>query len=216
MTVNRLSGASRRIGMTHLNNNLMCVIDCETTGDVPGFHDIYQVCILPLNAELRPYKDMPPFYCDMKLKRPENIDPAVYKKAYHRQRICDSEISGLDAYRAADLFDEWFQKLALNYNKQIVPLAQNWPFDRGFIIDWLGNESFKQYFSALYRDTMVASLFVNDHADFMNEAIPFAKNNLKWLAQVFTIPHERAHDALQDCLVTAEVYRHMCKMHSWT
>lgn len=202
-----------RMGMTHLNNNLMCVIDCETTGDIPGHHDIYQICLLPLNADLKPFKEIVPFYCDIQLKRPENADEAVYKK--YKDRICNAQINGLEAYRAADLFDEWFQKLNLGYNKQIIPLAQNWVFDRGFLIDWLGIESFKQYFSVLYRDTMTASLFLNDQADHHNDPVPFAKNNLQWLCKTLNIPHERAHDALQDCLVTAEVYRQMCKACTW-
>lgn len=205
----RPTGSSRRNGMTHLNNNLMCVVDCETTGDTPGHHDVYQVCVLPLNADLKPFKDLAPFYCDMQLKRPENIDPDVYRK--HKQQICTAQIGGLDPYRAADLFDEWFQKLHLPYKKQIVPIAQNWPFDRGWLIDWLGKVSFQEYFSPLYRDTMTASLFSNDRADFHNEPVPFAKNNLKWLSKTFGIPHDRAHDALQDCIVTAEVYRQMCR-----
>jgi len=200
---------SRRNGMMHLNNNLMCVVDCETTGNRPGVNDIYQICILPLDKDLKPYKTIIPFYCNMKLKRPDDIDPKVYRR--QREAICRANTEGLDPDRAADLFDEWFAKLELPFNKQIVPLAQNWPFDRGFIIDWLGHESFEQYFSPLYRDTMTASLFMNDHADFHNERVPFQKNSLRWMTTQLGIIHDNAYEALSDCLATAELYRLLCK-----
>ncbi len=199
--------AQRSFGLGHLNNNLLCAVDCETTGDVPGFHDIIQVCVLPLDGMLKPAKGIVPFYCAIQPKRPENIDADAMKR--NRQLILDSMTNGLEAYRAADLFDEWIKQLKFGYEKRVAPLAQNWPFDRGFIIDWLGKESFSQYFDSRYRDTMVAASFLNDLADFKSEPIPYAKYNLAWLAKTLDVPHERAHDALQDCIVTAEVYRRM-------
>jgi hypothetical protein len=46
--------------------------------------------------------------------------------------------SCVDAYKAADLLVEWFEKLRLPAYKRIIPIAQNWPFDRAFIMNWLG------------------------------------------------------------------------------
>lgn len=198
-----------RNGMIHLNNNLLCAVSCLTTGPVAGFHDLYQVAVLPLDCELRPTDKIPPFYCDMQLKRPDNISDYVRKKQY--QKVCQAQISGIEPYRAADLFDEWHRRLGLEYGKMVVPLAHDWPQDRSFFIDWLGPETFGQLISTTYRDTLVSSLYANDRADFHNELCPYAKNDLKWLASVFKIPTIRGADALQKCILMAEVYRQMCK-----
>lgn len=195
--------------MTHLNDNILCVVDTETTGDKVGFHDLVEVCVLPLDSELKVYKGVIPFYVELKPRRPENCHPDVADIEIHRSRLCHAQIHGLDPDAAADLFDEWYMKLGLKVNKRISPLAQNWPFDRGFLIDWLGLLSFNRYFDARYRDTMVAALFENDKADFHAESYPYPKVNLKYLASCLKVETIRMHDALQDCLVTAEVYRRM-------
>lgn len=198
-----------RMGMTHLNGHLMCVVDVETTGERPGFHDLIQICVLPVDYKLDPWKEFVPFYTNLQLKRPENISEEASMKS--RVKASEAQLNGLDPYRGADLFEEWFEKLKLAPGKRIVPLAHNWPFDRGFIIDWLGEENFRQFFDGRYRDTMVSAAFCNDRADFMIEPYPYPKINLEYLATVMKIPHERAHDALGDCITTLEVYKQMIK-----
>lgn len=198
-----------RNGMIHLNNNLLCAINLETTGEVAGTHDIYQMCVLPLGAELTPTPGIVPFYCDMQLRRPENIDSKRFGK--RREQICAAQTNGLDPWRAADLLDEWFQKLQLRYGKQIAPLCYDWSRDRAFLLEWLGPETFTQLFTPNYRDLLSASLFANDRADWHNEPVPYAKNDFKWLSSVFRIPMGRTRDSMERCRVVAEVYRQMCK-----
>jgi DNA polymerase III epsilon subunit-like protein len=202
------------MGLTHLNGDILCVIDVETSGHIPGFHDLLQICILPLDYKLDMWKDFAPFYMEIQPKRPENYgkattwnDEEVAKK--NRQLMAHAQVNGMDPYRAADLFDEWFAKLGLGYRKKIAPLAHNWPFDRGFVIDWLGEETFIQCIDPRYRDTMVVATFMNDQADFKTEPYPFNKVNLSWLAKQYNIDHSRAHDALADCWVTAQVYKRL-------
>jgi DNA polymerase III epsilon subunit-like protein len=192
--------------MIHLNGNMLCAVDVETTGEIPGHHDMWQVCFLPLNEKLEPSKEVLPFYMDLLIKRPENVNLEAIK---NQHRFIESQKGGVDPWFAADLFDEWFQKLNLGFRKMISPLAQNWVFDRGFVADWMGNESFNQYVDARYRDTMVAALYLNDAADFAVEQTPFPKVNLAYLCSQLKIEHDKAHDALADCVVTAEIYRKM-------
>lgn len=192
-------------GMQHLNGDLLVAVDCETTGFVPGHNCLWQIAILPLDANIKPYKGITPFYMDMQIKRPENINLDAIKLAKVDWSIRQQR--AVDPWTAADMFDEWFEKLGLPMYKRLVPLAQNWPFDREFIIEWLGRETFSQLFSAHYRDTMAASLFRNDCADFKNKKIPIPKVNLPYLGTVFNVKNLKAHDALQDCIATAEIYR---------
>jgi DNA polymerase III epsilon subunit-like protein len=120
-------------------------------------------------------------------------------------------INGTEPYRAADLFDEWFKKLGLGYEKRLVPLAHNWPFDRGFIIDWLGKETVDQYIDSRARDTMVIANFCNDLADFRSEGFPYAKTDLSYMCTTLKIEHPKAHDALQDALATSKLYKELLK-----
>src|SRR4030042_166775 len=137
-------------GLQHLNGNLLCAVDCETTGLIPGKHDIWQICVLPLDADIKPLKTIMPFYVELRVKRPENIDHKAIKIA--KVNWLEKQTRALEPFMAADLFDEWFEKLGLPLGKKIVPLGQNWPFDREFILEWLGHETFHQLFFPHYRD----------------------------------------------------------------
>lgn len=207
----------RRLGLTHLNGDLLCAIDCETSGEVPGYHDLLQVCVLPLDYKLEPWTDITPFYMLIQPKRPEYFGKkSEFNDLEVQNRIkklfCQAQVDGVEPYKAADLFDEWIKNLKLAYNKRIAPLAQNWPFDREFIIDWLGRESFKQYFDPRFRDTMASACYDNDRADFRIEPVPYNKVNLTWLCRVHKIENPRAHDALADCIATAKLYKSMVMM----
>ena len=184
--------------MIHLNGNILCAIDVETTGAVPGHHDLIQICVMPLNTKLEPNQEITPFYADIKPKRPDNWDEKA--SSVHKKELTSIMINGLDPWHAVDLFDEWFRKLPMGLFKRIMPLAHNWPFDRAFICDWLGHVAFDQMFDARYRDTMVAALVENDLADFKAAQVPYAKVNLPYLASTMKIEHHsKLHDALIDC-----------------
>ncbi len=194
-------------GMVHLNGNLLCAVDVETTGLIPGYHDIWQVAILPLNSFIKPLKSVMPFYMDIKIKFPDRIDPKAIKLP--REEFARRQQHAIDPFSCADLLDEWFARLKLPFNKRIVPLAQNWPFDRGFIIEWLGILSFEHMFYPVYRDTMVAAAFDSDLADFRSEKILFTQHNLRFISTRLGVQNQKPHDALQDAITTAECYRRM-------
>lgn len=193
--------------MQHLNGNLLCAIDIETTGITPGKHDLIQIAILPLDSQIKPLKSASPFYMELMPKRPENIEKDATK--VHRINLAELMQRAICPWKASEYFEEWFQKLGLPFQKRLAPLAQNWPFDRSFIIDWLGETSFSDFFDGRFRDTMTAALYLNDRADFRSEKIPYPKVNLTYLCSQLGVNNDRAHDALQDCLATAECYRRM-------
>ena len=47
-------------GMIHLNGNILCAVDVETTGLEVGFHEIWQIAVLPLDSNIKPNKDILP------------------------------------------------------------------------------------------------------------------------------------------------------------
>lgn len=201
---------------THFNGNLVCSIDIETTGVKPGYHDIIQLAVLPLDSQFRILKVMAdgtkvyPFEILIKPERPENIDQDAM--SVNRLQMSEIMAHGLESFTAIDLLNDWFKKLHLPYNKRIMPLAQNWVFEYGFLKAWLGPDMFAEIFDARYRDTMVSSLYLNDRADFHHERYPFPKNKLSYLASQLKVEQIKAHEALSDCVTTAEVYRRMMRL----
>lgn len=200
--------------MIHWNGHQMCVIDTETTGLKPGWHDLIQIAIVALDSDIKPRKDVMPFYLELIPEYPERADP----KAMQINRL-DFAIIGQRGHhpdKARDLLEEWIGKLGLpetkyGNSKKILPLGQNYPFDMGFLKAWLGEETYNDWFHYEFRDTKVAASFLNDRCAMHAEKAPFPRTSLSALAKKLDIVHEKAHDALSDCLTTAGIYRQLTR-----
>ena len=200
--------------MQHWNGDQLCAIDTETTGLDGCWHEVYQVAILPLDSNIEIRKDIRPFYINLKLENPERID--INMKTGMKKRIMEVSSSSFDKIKAMDLLEDWIKKLKLPLTKfgtpkRIIPLGQNYQFDRLFMISWLGAELYESWFSHDYKDTMRAASFLNDYAAWRGEPAPFAKLNLSWLAKTLNVEHDNPHDALQDALVTSKVYQQLLR-----
>jgi DNA polymerase III epsilon subunit-like protein len=191
----------------HLNGNLFCAVDTETTGLDPEKHSIIEICILPLNGDYSINKSIVPFTTQMKPIDGKVIDPEALQ--VNKIDLAWVMLNCVDAYKVADLLMEWYERLQLGMNKRIVPIAQNWPFDRAFLISWLGHLTYELIFDRHYRDTMSLACSINDRADMINAKIPFPKLNLKFLAAQFGIENPDPHRALGDAITTAQVYRQL-------
>jgi len=193
--------------MKHLNGHLLCVVDTEVTGLIPGKHEIFEICILPLNAKLEVSREHLPFNIKIKPEKTEDIAWEVLNVTQTSfMELCNT---GMDKWEAADLFVSWYEKLDLPNNKRICPLAHNWVFDKPFIQDWLGFAEFNLRFDGRYRDTMSLALAINDHHDSRNEPCPFPKCNLSYLAATLKIDYDKIHTALDDCVLTTKVYKEL-------
>ena len=197
-------------GLRHLNGNCLCAVDVETTGLVAGYHEIYQIAVLPLGPDLKPMKSVIPFYQDFQILYPNRVDKKAVKM--NRLEFATKQRRAMDIFTAADLLDTWVERLNLPTYKRICPLAQNWPFDCSFVKAWLGKESYEHPFSPWYRDTMVITQFHSDLMDLKGEHIMFPQHNLSYLCQKLGITNHKPHDALQDCIATAEVYRRLLRL----
>lgn len=193
--------------MQNLNSNLLCAIDTETTGFTPGYHDMVQIAVIPLDCDLEVDKSFTPFLLDIIPRRPENADNEAMR--INRIKFCEISASGAEYYKAAELFDEWFDRLKLYHEKRIMPLGCNWPFDRSFIMEWLGGKGYDRCFSPVFRDIQSVATAQNDRAGWLGQDFPYPKVNLQYLATQCGIERSKAHDATEDALVTAQVYKRL-------
>jgi len=196
--------------MHHWQGHQVCAIDVETTGLNPNWHEMIQICILPLDSDFLPRQDVVPFYIYLVPDYPERAAPKAM--SINRLDFANVALTGHDREKAKDLLEDWITSLDLSYTKsgdrkKIMPLGQNYAFDLGFIKAWLGDEMYNEIFHYHYKDTMIVANFLNDHAAVHAEAPPFPRIGLSYLCTRLKIHRERSHDALQDCIATAKVWR---------
>ncbi len=201
--------------MQHWNGNQVCAIDTETTGLDPLYDEILQLAIIPLDSNFEVRKDVMPLEIFMKPEYPERIKPEAMQ--VNRLDLDKIMTTGFDKETAIHLLEEWYKKLGLPCTKygrpkKVIPLGQNYAFDKGFIQQWLGVDLYNDFFDYHYNDTMITANYINNRAAMRGEPVPFSKVNLQYLASTLKIKTDRLHDALQDAHTCAKVYKAMMRM----
>ena len=194
--------------LLNLNGDLMVAVDTETTGLIPGYHEIIQIAVVPLNSEFKEHEGLRPFYMNIAPDHPERQSGAAN---VHKIDM-DVLLASPSQESAADMFDEWFINLELPYGKRLVPLAHNWAFERSFLLHWLGLKTYSELWSGHPRDTMIFGLALNDLAAWHGKECPFQYLSLTKMCKKMGIELLDAHDALADCLATAALYREMIRL----
>lgn len=194
---------------------MIVAIDTETTGLDPRTHDIIQACFMPLYNNFAPNKEIKPFFITIQPKHfqdtPEYLESIAPAMKVNKLDIKKVMREGIEAHQASKLFDKWWE--LYSHNEPMQVLGQNFPFDRGFLIEWLGQECYRQYFHHRYRDLYSASFYLNDKAEFFGYDKPFPNGvGLQKIAKALNIVEIQAHDAFSDCLTTAESYRRMLSL----
>lgn len=194
--------------LINLNGELLCAVDVETTGLVPGYHEIIQIAVVPLNSELEPNPELRPFYMNIAPDFPERGKSGA--EGVHGITT-ESLLGNVSQEESADLFDQWFVRLELPYRKRLVPLAHNWAFERSFLLPWLGLQTFSELWSGHPRDTLIFGAMLNDVAIWAGKEAPFPQLSLTYMCNKMGVRLIDAHDALPDCLATAALYRELIR-----
>jgi DNA polymerase III epsilon subunit-like protein len=204
--------------MQHWNGNMVCAIDCETTGIDPAVNEICQLAILPLDSNLKPIQNIIPFNIHITPSGPEAIDPEAM--SINKKKLSNLMLYGVTPERAVDLFIDWMERLPLPMTRKgghrcrVIPLGCNFSFDKAFIMRLLGADLYDCYLDPRIRDVMEFSLSINDCYGMNGQKVRYSKNNLTWLCKQHEINTTGAHDALVDCRITANLYREMLKEFS--
>ncbi len=189
--------------MKHLNSNLLCAVAIKTTGPDPKKHELLEIAIIVLSPDCKVSKKHMPFNI---LFRPEKIQRAAYSLKNELVTKCMGH--GVDLYDAAEMLDDWFEKLELRRGKQIMVLNHSWAKNRGFIEDWIQPTSFEKMFSKEYRDPQSIGLYINDRCDFRNEPCTFPKVKLSYMCSVQKLDYEQGlPTVIDECAGTIELYR---------
>jgi len=189
-----------------LDGNPLVALDIETTGPEPGYHEIIQIALLPLDVNMEPAKVLP-FYINIAPQFPERCDPNAMR--VHGISLDELLMSGATPSQAVDWLGNWFESLPLAWGKRLTPLAANWAFERSYLVPWLGNDLFNEWFHHHHRDTMAMGISLNDQAAMMGHQAPFPYLSLGAMCAKFGITIDGAHDALSDATATAKLYRAM-------
>lgn len=199
------------LAAVHFNNNVLCSIDIETTGLVPGKNEVIQIAVVPLAPDITVSKNHRIFEIRIKPENLHHIDQE-YGGSKRKDLITDCLTHGMERWAAVDYFSQWFYKtLKLPPNKKITPLGCNYEsFDYPFLVEFFGGMlSYQEFFRSDVRDVQRCASMLNDLADWRSEVVPFSKINLQWLTTSLGVKNERAHDAVHDAVAAAEVYRRM-------
>lgn len=201
--------ADNRPGLQHLNGHLLCALDVETTGLEPGFHEIFDLAIVPLNDKFKPDRRFKPLSLTLQPIHEDRIDWDAASRCGNVRALKQAIVEGITYTAAITIINRWFQGLNL-LNKKIAPLTQNGMFDLPHIRAYLGPLTYESMFQwSETRDTMYLARSLNDLADTKGWEYPFPKVDLKFMCHCMGIDNTqygKTHTAFVDALLTADVY----------
>ena len=94
------------------------------------------------------------------------------------------------------------------------PLAHNWAFEDGFLKHWLGLEAKDAIWQGTARDSMIYASGVNDWCVNRGAVAPFPRVGLLSLQRLLKVKSPgKSHDALNDAMVCAEVYKRLLQLY---
>ena len=192
--------------MVHLNSNILCAVDLNTTGPIVGEHEIYELSVMPLDVMYKMDKQFMPFNTTI---RPEN--PKIVDKKHLSQDKLVKVMRGHDPFTVVDLFEDRFKKLNLPDRKRIMVISYDWPTKSAFLKYLFQPKLFDLYFHEWYRDLIPVSLYLNDNADMNIEPVPYPKSLLTFIAGRLGLPFEDKCDTLNNARTIANCYERIRK-----
>lgn len=203
---------------------MLVALDIETSGLIPGWHEVLQIAVIPLREDFEWQRDFRFFDHYLRPEYLERVDTEAirvmsredtsldYGKVVTRTNKFEKYVNeGLEQTKVADLFVDWFEKLGLKPKKRLLPVGHNLQFDMAFIKAWLGPDAYEYIFDSRHRDTQTISLFWNDVDHHHDRRCMFKDAKLASVCNSMKVENEMAHNAFDDALATARCYGRMVK-----
>jgi DNA polymerase III epsilon subunit-like protein len=186
----------------------LCALDTETTHIDFLKAKVVELTILPLTSEFEPDTDIKPLNC---LVNPGEADLNLGHEALSFNGIDKNQVltEGVHIINLSTHIRVWMQTYGIT---SIEPLAHNWVYDRVVLRNSMPFEDVESIFYRRAKDSHTAAVFVNDLYKSMGKERPFKKTNLSAMAEYFGMNPEGAHRALQDCIMSAFVYKNLMTM----
>lgn len=192
--------------MQHLNGHLFVSTDCETTGLVPGYNEIWQLSFIPLGPDLLPSPNHTPFDIYSEVEFPGRIDPKISITP-----IQNAMQFARPKSLVRELFNSWFEELGLGENKRLVLLGHNVKFEMCHYMHFFGWHSYSMYFDSRCRCTLETASAINDMCWWRGLKIPYMNMQLNGIARTLNIEYEESslHDAVYDANLCAQTYKEL-------
>ena len=189
--------------------NLMVAIDIETTGEIVGEHEMYQLSILPLDQRLEP--DKTKIFLNLFIK-PDNPKVKDGDNSGLRARFVQARLHGLAKHQALVVLEKWADTLeirrpGLMKDRQLMPICFNWAWKRAFLIDFMGPDFFHDLFHWNTREIITAAAFCNDRRVFRGEDPDFGKLTLPALSRKLEVVNPYPDDPAFDTRHFADIYQ---------
>jgi DNA polymerase III epsilon subunit-like protein len=190
------------------SNMKLCAIDTETTHIDFLKAKAVELTILPLTDEFEQDNSMKPLNI---LVNPGEEELDLGKEALSFNKIERSRIitEGVNSATLTAHIRNWMESNGIT---SIEPLAHNWVYDRVVLRNSMPFDDVERIFYRRAKDSHTAAVFVNDVYKSRGKERPFKKTNLSAMAEYFGMDTKGAHRALQDCIMSAFVYKNLMTM----
>ncbi len=177
------------------------VIDTETTGLSPNINKTLTVGLLLIDVE-KDFLDI--LDSNHVFIKHNNYNTSKEAMAVNKINLEQHELHAVPPKEACNEINSFIKKHVLHETPLV---GHNIAFDRGFLNALFDQgETFHQ-FHHKHEDTMWMWRNLQNRGK-----APCGRANLQTVAGHFGINYERAHDALADCEITAQVYHEMMKI----
>ncbi len=177
------------------------VIDTETTGLSPRFNKTLTVGLLLIDVEKTHLNILDENHIFIKH---DSYNSSKAAMSVNKINLIQHNQIAIPPCKACNQINTFIEKNTLH---EVPLIGHNIIFDKGFL-------------NALFDQGDALSKFHHEHEDTMwirrnlqkENKVPIGRSNLGTVANHFGIDYEKAHDALADCKITAQIYHEMMKI----